>query len=138
MGKELGSHAVRNQTFKRPPIGKRGYAEDEVDAYLQVIAAALDGNESLTANDVHNVIFGKPPIGKRGYDEGQVDAFLDAIENQLRLQERSMGDEAATANAEWFKAKFGSATPSQASATTRPSRGLGRFLRGIGRTQRPE
>src|SRR6478609_5598771 len=32
---------VRNVTFSKPPIGKRGYHEDEVDAFLDVVQAEL-------------------------------------------------------------------------------------------------
>jgi DivIVA domain-containing protein len=86
MEREFSAEAVRNRVFGKPPIGRRGYDEDEVDAYLQVIAAALDGRDRLSANDVHTVVFNKPPVGKRGYAEEQVDAFLDAIEDQLRAR----------------------------------------------------
>ena len=88
MGREINAEAVRNQAFGKPSLGKRGYSADEVDRYLQVIAAALDGRSRLSANDVHNVAFQKPPLGKRGYDEEEVDAFLDAIEDQLKARER--------------------------------------------------
>ena len=153
MGREISAAAVRNQSFGKPPLGKRGYDEDEVDRYLQVIAAALDGRSRLSANDVHNVAFKKPPVGRRGYDEEQVDAFLDAIEDQLRTRERSTGAAAnrstrsatglaetppaandptaaaAAADAAWYEAMFGSARPSITSPDTSASRGLGRFLR---------
>lgn len=32
---------VRNVTFSKPPIGKRGYREDEVDTFLDVVQAEL-------------------------------------------------------------------------------------------------
>jgi DivIVA domain-containing protein len=32
---------VRNVTFSKPPMGKRGYHEDEVDAFLDVVGAEL-------------------------------------------------------------------------------------------------
>ena len=87
-GREFSAETVRNQSFGKPSLGKRGYSADEVDRYLQVIAAALDGRSRLSANDVHNVSFKKPPLGRRGYDEEEVDAFLGAIEDQLRARER--------------------------------------------------
>jgi DivIVA domain-containing protein len=151
MGREISAEAVRKQTFGKPPLGTRGYSEDEVDRYLQVISAALDGRSRLSANDVHNVAFKKPPVGKRGYDEDQVDAFLDAIEDQLRARERSTGAAAdrstksatafaetadaandpraaaAAADAAWYEAKFGNARPSMTSPDPRASRGLDRF-----------
>jgi DivIVA domain-containing protein len=162
MEREISAEAVRSLTFRKPPIGKRGYHEDEVDGYLQVIAAALDGRTHLSASDVHSVRFKKPPVGKRGYDEEEVDAFLDAIEDQLRARECSTGaaaetstksatafaeasdatndprDVAAAADAAWFEAKFGSARPSTTSPDTRASQGLGRFLRTGARGRRRE
>ena len=71
--------------FSKPPIGKRGYNEDEVDAFLDLVAAALrdPARSGLTRGDVHNVAFSKPPVGKRGYNEDEVDAFLDRVEQQL-------------------------------------------------------
>src|SRR5215475_13616789 len=91
MEREFSAEAVRNLTFTKPPIGKRGYDEQEVDAFLQAIAAALEGRSPLSATDVHNAAFKKPPIGKRGYDEEEVDAFLVVIEDQLKARERSAG-----------------------------------------------
>src|SRR5688500_2646497 len=45
---------VHNVVFKKPPIGKRGYDEDEVDAFLDVVEAELarliEENNELRAN----------------------------------------------------------------------------------------
>ena len=67
--------------FSKPPAGKRGYNEDEVDAFLDAVEATLAevGTMSLKATDVENVAFAKPPIGKRGYNEDEVDEFLDLV-----------------------------------------------------------
>src|SRR6478672_8256696 len=44
---------VHNVAFKKPSIGKRGYDEDEVDAFLDVVEAELsrliEENNELTA-----------------------------------------------------------------------------------------
>src|SRR6478752_531697 len=44
---------VHNVAFKKPSIGKRGYDEDEVDAFLDVVEAELsrliEENAELTA-----------------------------------------------------------------------------------------
>jgi DivIVA domain-containing protein len=76
---------VRNIAFAKPPVGKRGYNEDEVDSFLHHVEAALRDptGRTLTAEQVHNMAFAKPPIGKRGYNEDEVDAFLDLVEEQL-------------------------------------------------------
>src|ERR1700739_546761 len=70
-GGSLTPEHVRNVAFSRPPIGKRGYNEDEVDAFLDHVEAALrdPAGRTLTREQVRNVAFSKPPIGKRGYNE---------------------------------------------------------------------
>ncbi|MET8996171.1 DivIVA domain-containing protein [Amycolatopsis sp. Hca4] len=70
-------------TFGNAPIGRRGYAKDEVDAFIRRIAKTLTDEDDLTAAEVHHVMFAKPLIGKRGYDEREVDEFLDVVEDQL-------------------------------------------------------
>ena len=76
---------VHNVKFSKPPIGKHGYNEDEVDAVLDLVEGtfAVPESSTLRASDVHNVAFSKPPIGKRGYNEDEVDAFLDLVEAEL-------------------------------------------------------
>ena len=69
-------HAAR---FSKPVVGRRGYDEDEVDAFLDRVVDALEGRTRLTAAEVHEVSFGKPPIGRRGYYESEVDDFLDRV-----------------------------------------------------------
>jgi len=66
-------------------VGKRGYNEDEVDAFLDWVEAALRDPAAghLTAEQVRNVAFSKPPIGKRGYNEDEVDAFLSSVEQHF-------------------------------------------------------
>jgi DivIVA domain-containing protein len=36
---------VRYATFGKPPWGKRGYNEDEVDAFLEVLEATIAGRD---------------------------------------------------------------------------------------------
>lgn len=76
---------IHNISFSRPPMGKRGYNEDEVDAFLDFIEAALQdpARRAIAAEQVRHVAFAKPPIGKRGYHEGEVDAFLDRVAQEL-------------------------------------------------------
>ncbi|MDT5256142.1 MAG: hypothetical protein QOD10_1222 [Mycobacterium sp.] len=76
---------VHNKAFAKPPSGKRGYNEDEVDAFLDLVEAALRDptGRTLTAEQVHNKTFSKPPIGQRGYNENEVDEFLDLIADRL-------------------------------------------------------
>src|SRR5947209_13143416 len=44
---------VRNVVFSKPPIGKRGYHEDEVDAFLDVVGAEL-ARLNTENNDLRN------------------------------------------------------------------------------------
>ncbi|SEO67157.1 DivIVA domain-containing protein [Amycolatopsis saalfeldensis] len=69
--------------FGNAPIGRRGYAKNEVDEYVRRIAKTIAEEDDLTAAEVHHVMFNKPLIGKRGYDEREVDQFLDEVEDQL-------------------------------------------------------
>ncbi len=82
----LTAEQVHNVAFSKPPIGMRGYNEDEVDAFLDLVEAALRDptGRALTAEQVHNVAFSKPPIGMRGYNEDEVDQFLEVVEAQLQ------------------------------------------------------
>ncbi len=64
---------VHDVTFTKPPLGSRGYNEDEVDAFLDEVQQTLRAGGRV---DVDRALFHRPPIGKRGYDEAQVDAFL--------------------------------------------------------------
>jgi len=80
---------VHKMAFSKPPLGKRGYSEDEVDAFLDLVGAALrdpPGN-TLTPEDVRDVAFSKPPLGGRGYNEDEVDAFLDIVEQQMKSRQ---------------------------------------------------
>ncbi len=87
-GDGLTAEQVRNVAFSKPPIGKSGYNEDQVDAFLDLVESALRDptGRPLTPEQVHNVAFARPPIGRRGYNEDEVDAFLDLIEQQLSPQ----------------------------------------------------
>lgn len=78
---------VRSVQFGKPPFGRRGYDEIEVDDFLRKVTEALSqtrGAPALEAEEVHQVAFRKPRIGSRGYDEDEVDAFLDLVEAELR------------------------------------------------------
>lgn len=74
---------VRSIAFGKPRFGRRGYNEDEVDAFLDLIAEALSGRNILTPDDIHYVEFTIMPVGMRSYDQGQVDLFLDEAEAAL-------------------------------------------------------
>lgn len=74
---------VQHAEFPSAPIGRRGYAREQVDDFLDRIVRTLADEDDLTAAEVHHVTFGRPMIGKRGYDEKEVDEFLDKAEETL-------------------------------------------------------
>jgi DivIVA domain-containing protein len=74
---------ARSIAFGKPRLGRRGYNEDEVDAFLDLIAEALAGRNILTPDDIHYVEFTIMPVGMRSYDQAQVDLFLDEAEAAL-------------------------------------------------------
>jgi DivIVA domain-containing protein len=79
---------VRNVVFDKAPLGKRGYDEDQVDAFLDLVEAAVSGSGTLTAEEVRAVVFEDAPLLKRGYNEDQVDDFLDVIVATLEHLDR--------------------------------------------------
>ena len=75
----LTGEYLRNFTFEKPPLGKRGYHPKAVTDFVALCARRLEGRGHLTAEDVRNVRFNKPSFGKRGFDENQVDDLLSEI-----------------------------------------------------------
>ena len=55
---------VHNVAFSKPPIGKRGYNEDEVDQFLDLVEDALaqlqDENEDLQAQVSDCLLYTSP------------------------------------------------------------------------------
>lgn len=87
---------VRSVQFGKPPFGRRGYDEIEVDDFLRKVTDALAqsrGLPPLDPEEVHQVAFRKPRIGSRGYDEDEVDAFLDLVEAELRWRASAEGQQ---------------------------------------------
>jgi DivIVA domain-containing protein len=101
-GQRLSAADVRTVRFGKPPFGKRGYDEMEVDDFLRLVADTLaqaPGGSRVNSGQVHEVAFRKPKIGSRGYDEDEVDAFLDLIEGELRWRETPEGQHEQAAEA---------------------------------------
>lgn len=67
---------VRESNF-RPARGRRGYAEDEVDAFLDQVLVAMTKGEHLP--DIDSVRFYPPRTGRSGYEALAVDKFLDDL-----------------------------------------------------------
>ena len=79
----LTARDVRTAAFGKPPRGRRGYQESQVDKFLDRIEDTILGQDTLTAADIREMKFSRPLIGRRGYDEDEVDAFLARVERQL-------------------------------------------------------
>ncbi|KAF0847523.1 DivIVA domain-containing protein [Nocardia caishijiensis] len=82
---------VHRMRFSQSAVGRRGYHEEEVDAFLDLVAATLahNGPGSLTAADVRGVRFTDSRLGTRGYSREEVDAFVDLVIAALENLERS-------------------------------------------------
>ncbi len=79
----LTARDVRTVGFGKPPRGRRGYQESQVDKFLDRIENTLLGQDNLTAQEVREARFSRPILGRRGYDETEVDTFLARVEKQL-------------------------------------------------------
>ncbi|WP_406279591.1 DivIVA domain-containing protein [Nocardia sp. NBC_00881] len=81
---------VSRISFASPPLRHRGYHADEVDAFLDLVAATLAGRGALAADDLRRVTFDAPGTGERGYRADQVDEYLDQV--RIELEFRQHGD----------------------------------------------
>src|SRR3954463_1608524 len=89
---------VHNVAFKKPPIGKRGYDEEEVDAFLDEVerelARLIEENNELRAQ-VERGGRGGPPAGPSA--DPRLAAELNDLKGQLdRVQrDKSAAEQAA-------------------------------------------
>ncbi|MBW4719129.1 DivIVA domain-containing protein [Saccharothrix obliqua] len=93
----LTARDVRTASFGKPPRGRRGYQESQVDKFLDRIENTLLGQDDLTPADIREARFSRPKIGRRGYDETEVDAFLARVEKQLAHRKHPTEPPAPTA-----------------------------------------
>lgn len=85
---DITAEDVDKAWFPLAPFGTRGYNQLQVDAFLNRVAATLEGRSTVTAADVRKIAFTLCPIGRRtGYDPAAVDAFLRLVENALAARE---------------------------------------------------
>ncbi len=78
----MNSEDIYRVEFSKPRAGRRGYQADEVDEFLDVIAARLKLRNHLTAREVHTIAFRRAPVD-HGYDTEEVDHFLNRVEALL-------------------------------------------------------
>ncbi len=82
---------VHNVVFKKPPIGKRGYDEDEVDAFLDVVEAELarliEENNELRSG-----------VGSRGQDPARAEESTPAPAPVALPVQQSREDDSARAS----------------------------------------
>lgn len=85
---------IHNVAFSKPPIGKRGYHEDEVDTFLDLVAAEL-ARLVEEKNDLRNQVerlnrqLRTAPVGT-GHDLRPLDSLRPAV--PPRMQQTSPGD----------------------------------------------
>jgi DivIVA domain-containing protein len=80
---QLTAEAIGSLVLSNSIPGERGYDEDEVDDFLDRVAATLRGTDTLTSAEVHTVTFHQVPDSDGGYDQEEVDSLLDLIEERL-------------------------------------------------------
>src|SRR5690349_15697496 len=82
---------VHNVAFKKPPIGKRGYDEEEVDAFLDVVEVELsrliEENNDLRSRAGAAASDGQPAVSDDRAETLTAELQAAREENQ-RLQER--------------------------------------------------
>jgi DivIVA domain-containing protein len=121
-GPVVTAQDVQNVAFSKPAIGQRGYNVDEVDAFIDRVAAALgDATErgAVTPADIRNVAFSKPPIGQRGYNEEEVDAFIDLVEIELT---RRLAEHGLPPSPEGWQTPSQTSVDEESAASTEPIR----------------
>src|SRR4051794_40048710 len=72
---------VHNVAFKKPPIGKRGYDEEEVDAFLDIVEVEL--SRLIEENNDLRARFGSGAGAPAASADGASDGAADALRTEL-------------------------------------------------------
>jgi len=85
---------VHNVAFKKPPIGKRGYDEEEVDAFLDEVerelARLIEENNELRAQSERGRAGGPPPGDMRHTGEmADLKTQLDRMQREKAAAEQA-------------------------------------------------
>jgi len=87
---------VHNVAFKKPPIGKRGYDEEEVDAFLDEVerelARLIEENNELRAQSERGRV-GGPPVGGDMRHTGEIADLKTQLDRMQR--EKAAAEQAA-------------------------------------------
>ncbi|MGW1740172.1 DivIVA domain-containing protein [Nocardia sp. NPDC001965] len=76
---------VHEIAFARAPFGQRGYREQDVDEFLDLVAAALRGRATLTGAVLGRGFRAPAGLFGRGYHPDQVDAFVERVRREFGL-----------------------------------------------------
>lgn len=84
----LSADDIGHIAFRRPPIGRRGYNETQVDDFLDAVEAKFRDRADpavawLTPTAIGEATFGPPDFGKRGYRREDVRPFLERCRTEL-------------------------------------------------------
>ena len=85
---EMNAEDVYRTQFSSPPAGNHGDRMDEVDAFLDVVAARLKMRNHLTPDEVRGIAFRRAPVDQ-GYDTPEIDSFPDEVETTLAGNRRT-------------------------------------------------
>ncbi len=90
-GRVLIPEDIRRLRFSPPPQDRGGYSAEEVDVFLDRVAATLDriGPGGLTSSEVRTIGFRSAPSGGAAYHAEEVDAFVDVVVLTLQAEERA-------------------------------------------------
>jgi DivIVA domain-containing protein len=111
---------VHNVVFKKPPIGKRGYDEDDVDAFLDEVerelARLIEENNDLKAQVERGRAGGGPaPVSAAGPSDVEV-RRLASENNELKSQVERLRQEKGQAQQAAQQAQQAAAAAQQAAA----------------------
>jgi len=88
---------VHNVAFKKPPIGKRGYDEEEVDAFLDEVerelARLIEENNELRAQSERGRAAGPPPVAGDMRHTGELADLKTQLDRMQR--EKAAAEQAA-------------------------------------------
>lgn len=80
---------IERPSFNRPKIGRKGYRADEVDSFVELIFARLEGRPegaAVTAVDLGIMVFHEDR-GAEAYSQDEVDEWLQVVRPSVKAAE---------------------------------------------------